>query len=255
MILDKFKLEGKTAIVTGGSRGIGNAIARAFHDAGAKVVLVSATQRVMEAAREMSERGNPVYGVQGDLSGAGEVRGIFDECFKLLGKRVNILVNAAGTQYREQAVDFPAEQWQKVIALNLSAPFFLSQCAAKTMIKQGGGKIINIASMTSYFGSVLIPAYTASKGGIAQLTKALSNEWAASGIQVNAIAPGYITTELTADIKEKNPAQYREIVSRIPANRWGKPKDLQGIALFLASDAASYITGAVIPVDGGYLGK
>ncbi|MCI9599367.1 MAG: SDR family oxidoreductase [Lachnospiraceae bacterium] len=147
------------------------------------------------------------------------------------------------------------EQWERILSVNLSAVFRFSQLAAKDMIAQGKGKIINIASMMSFFGSEMISAYTASKGGIAQLTKALSNEWASKGITVNAIAPGYVITKLTADMKEKSPENYREITNRIPMKRWGTPEDLEGIAVFLASGYADYISGAVIPVDGGYLGK
>ena len=147
------------------------------------------------------------------------------------------------------------EEWERILRINLSAAFQMSQLAARTMLANGGGRIINVASMTSFFGSVMIPAYAASKGGIAQLTKACSNEWASRGITVNAIAPGYMETKLTSDMKEKNPGQYEEVTARIPMHRWGKAEDLRGITVFLASEAAAYISGAVIPVDGGYLGK
>lgn len=170
-------------------------------------------------------------------------------------RELDVLVNGAGVQYRCEALDFPLEQWNRVLAVNLTSVFQLSQLAAKIMVKRGKGKIINIASMTSYFGSELIPAYAASKGGIVQLTKALSNEWAAKGVTVNAIAPGYMITELTDSIKEKNPAQYQEITRRIPMHRWGSGEDLQGTVVFLSGSASDYISGAVLPVDGGYLGK
>lgn len=248
-------LSGKKAIVTGGGRGLCRCIAQAFHDSGAEVVLVGSSQTAKKTAEEMGSQGAPVYGVCGDLSDKESIRGIFKESLDLLGGRIDILVNGAGIQHRCDAEEFPWEAWDRVLNLNLSTVFYLSQLAAREMLKHQYGKIINIASMTSFFGSVRIPAYSASKGGVAQLTKALSNEWAGRGINVNAIAPGYMATKLTAEIKEKNPAQYQEITSRIPMGRWGNGEDLAGCAVFLASDASAYISGAVIPVDGGFLGK
>lgn len=248
-------LNGKKAIVTGGSRGLCRSIAEALHDSGAEVVIVGHSEFTEKAAREMGITKPAVYAVTGNLENREALGEIFTECMKVLGGRVDILVNGAGTQFRSDAVDFPAEEWEKVLSLNLSTVFYLSQMAGKEMIKHKYGKIINIASMTSFFGSCRIPAYVASKGGVAQLTKALSNEWAPKGINVNAIAPGYMQTNMTKDIKEKFYAQYQEITSRIPTGRWGTGDDLKGLAVFLASDAASYISGAVIPVDGGYLGK
>lgn len=251
----KFDLTGKKAIVTGGGRGLCRSIAEGLQEAGAEIVLVGSSQTAQKAAQEMSLPDRAVYGVCGDLSDRRQIRDIFKECMSLLEGRVDILVNGAGVQYRHEAVDFPSEQWERILAVNLSAVFYLSQLAAQVMIEQKNGRIINIASMTSYFGSEHIPAYTASKGGVAQLTKALSNEWAAKGILVNAIAPGYMATELTADMREKNPEQYKAITGRIPMGRWGTGEDLKGLAVFLASEASAYISGAVIPVDGGFLGK
>jgi 2-deoxy-D-gluconate 3-dehydrogenase len=252
MLLD---LTGKKAIVTGGGSGLCKGIAQAFHDSGAEVVLVSHTQDTYDTAKEMGSQGAKVHAVVGDLSTKVKLDAIYAECLQLLGGRLDILLNGAGIQYRCPAVDFPEEQWHKVISVNLNAVFFMAQNAGRTMLKQKYGKIINIASMTSFFGSELIPAYAASKAGVAQITKALSNEWAKEGINVNAIAPGYMATALTASIKENNPKQYEQITSRIPMGRWGNEKDLQGLAAFLASDASAYISGAVIPVDGGMLGK
>ena len=240
-------LSGKKAIVTGGGRGLCRSIAEALHDSGAEVILIGSSGSAVKAAN--------VYAVTGNLGDRQEIISIFNKCMDLFDGRVDILVNGAGVQFRSDAVDFPAEEWERVISINLSAVFYLSQMVGKVMIEHKYGKIINIASMTSFFGSERIPAYTASKAGIAQLTKALSNEWARSGVNVNAIAPGYMATKLTQDIKEKNPKQYQEITSRIPAGRWGTGEDLKGLAVFLASDASAYISGAVIPVDGGYLGK
>lgn len=253
--IQKFSLEGKKAIVTGGAKGLCNGMAQALHDAGAEVVLLDVLDLVYESAEKMGASGAPVYGVKGDLTDGEHLEDIYNECLKKLGGRLDILLNGAGIQFRAPAVDFPRDRWMKILDINLSAVFFLSQLAGKTMIAQHYGKIINIASMCTFFGSVLIPAYSASKGGVGQLTKALSNEWASKGITVNAIAPGYMETQLTANMKEVNPEQYKEITGRIPAGRWGHPEDLQGLAVFLASDASAYVSGAVIPVDGGYLGK
>lgn len=254
-IMQKFSLEGKKAIVTGGAKGLCNGMAQSLHDAGAEVVLLDILDIVDESARRMGETGAPVHAVKGDLSKYDTLEDVYNQCLEKLGGRVDILLNGAGIQFRAPAVEFPQPRWQKIIDINLSAVFYMSQLAGRTMIAQGYGKIINIASMCSFFGSVLIPAYTASKSGVAGITKALSNEWAAYGINVNAIAPGYMATELTANMKEVNPRQYEEITGRIPMGRWGNLEDLQGLCVFLASDASAYISGAVIPVDGGYLGK
>ena len=232
-----------------------NGMAQALHDAGAEVVLLDILDIVDKSAEKMAVEGAPVHAVRGDLSKPETLEDVYGECLKKLNGRVDILLNGAGIQYRCPAVDFPADKWEKILDINLSAVFYMSQLAGRTMLEQGYGRIINVASMTVYFASVLIPAYSASKAGVAQLTKALSNEWAASGVTVNAIAPGYMATELTANMKEVNPKQYEEITGRIPMGRWGNMEDLQGTAVFLASDAANYISGAVIPVDGGFMGK
>ena len=253
--INRFSLEGKKAIVTGGAKGLCNGMAQALHDAGAEVVLLDILDIVDKSAEKMAVEGAPVHAVRGDLSKPETLEDVYVECLKKLNGRVDILLNGAGIQYRCPAVDFPADKWEKILDINLSAVFYMSQLVGRTMLEQGYGRIINVASMTVYFASVLIPAYSASKAGVAQLTKALSNEWAASGVTVNAIAPGYMATELTANMKEVNPKQYEEITGRIPMGRWGNMEDLQGTAVFLASDAANYISGAVIPVDGGFMGK
>lgn len=250
-----FSLEGKKVIVTGGAKGLCNGIAQAYHDAGAEVVLVDVLDIVEESAAKMGASGKPVYYVKGDLTNTPNLKRMYAECLEHLGGRVDVLLNGAGIQFRAPAISFPEDRFRKIMDVNLNSVFFLSQLAGQTMIEQHYGKIINIASMTSFFGSVLIPAYTCSKSAIAALTKALSNEWASLGVNVNAIAPGYMATELTANMKETNPQQYDEITNRIPAKRWGNPEDLEGLAIFLATDAAAYISGAVIPVDGGFLGK
>lgn len=253
--LEKFSLVGKKAIVTGGAKGLCNGIAQAYHDAGAQVVLLDILDLVDESAKRMGDTGAPVHAVKGDLSKPETLSAVYQACLDKLDGGVDILFNGAGIQYRCPAVDFPGDRWQKIIDINLSAVFYMSQLAGRTMLEQGYGRIINMASMTAYFASVLIPAYSASKAGLVQITKALSNEWSSKGVTVNAIAPGYMATELTANMKEVNPKQYEEITARIPMGRWGNSEDLQGAAVFLASDAANYISGAVIPVDGGFMGK
>lgn len=253
--IQKFSLEGKTAIVTGGAKGLCYSMAKALHDAGAEVVLLDVLEMVHESAKTLGETGAPVHAVIGDLSNHDELKRAYAECLEKLGGKLDILLNGAGIQFRCKAEEFPEDKWQKVLDINLNAVFYMAQEAGKTMLEQGSGKIINIASMTSFLASVMIPAYTASKAGVAQLTKALSNEWAGRGINVNAIAPGYMDTELTKNMKEVNPKQYEEITNRIPMGRWGQPEDLQGAVVFLASEASDYVSGAVLPIDGGYLGK
>lgn len=253
--MNQFSLEGKKAIVTGGAAGLCRAMAQGLHEAGAEVVLVDVSPAAMESAAEMGAQGAPVHAVVGDLSDQEAIPAIYAQALEKLGGRLDILLNGAGIQFRCKAEEFPAERWNKILDINLTAVFLMAQQAGRTMLEQGYGRIINVASMTSFFGSEMIPAYSASKGAVAQLTKALSNEWSGRGVSVNAIAPGYMVTKLTADMKEKNPRQYEEITGRIPMHRWGEPEDLQGIVVFLASEAAAYVTGAVIPVDGGYLGK
>ncbi|MCI8506473.1 MAG: SDR family oxidoreductase [Lachnospiraceae bacterium] len=250
-----FSLKGKTAVVTGGAQGLCNGIARAYHEAGATVVLVDVSDKVKEAASKMHTAEAPVYWAKGDLTDTEHLEKLVDECAEKLGGHIDILLNGAGIQFRCRAEDFPADRWESIIKINLSSVFFMAQKVGRKMLAQGHGKIINIASMCSFFGSTMIPAYSASKGGVAQLTKALSNEWAGRGVAVNAIAPGYMVTKLTENMKEVNPKGYEEITGRIPMGRWGLPEDLEGTAVFLASDASAYISGAIIPVDGGYLGK
>lgn len=251
-----FDIKGKKAIVTGGARGLCFSMAKALHNAGVEVVLIDINEENLKTAvAELESYGEKVHYVVGDLSKLELLEEVYEQALEQLDGRLDILVNGAGLQYRCKAVDFPLDKWKMIIDINLSAVFALAQLAGRTMIRQKQGKIINIASMTSFFGSEMIPAYAASKGGVMQITKALSNEWAQSGVNVNAIAPGYMETKLTEDMKEKNPAQYEEITGRIPAHRWGRPEDLNGAVLFLSSSASDYISGAIIPVDGGYLGK
>ena len=252
MILD---LEGRRAVVTGGSRGLGYGIAQALHDSGAEVIITGRTGKVWEAAAEIGSSGPPAYGVTGDLSRQQQRETVCEQILEIYNGRVDILVNAAGTLNRCAAFEVTQEDWNEVLELNLNAVFFMSQRIGRSMAARRYGKIINIASMDSFFGSVLVPAYSASKGGVAQLTKALSNEWAAEGINVNAIAPGYMATEMNKALLDPENPRFASISERIPAHRWGTGEDMKGTAIFLASHASDYVSGAVIPVDGGYLVK
>lgn len=249
-----FSLENKTAIVTGGNRGLGRGIAKGLAEAGAKVVIMASSDSVNIAADEMGAEGLAVFPVKCDLSNETNIKNGFSQALYLLGGKLNILVNNAGIQRRSKCEEFPLSDWDDVLNVNLRTVFILCQLAGCHMISNGGGKIINIASMLSFFGGYTVPAYAASKGGVAQLTKALSNEWASKGINVNAIAPGYMATEMNTKLIEDT-SRNAEILSRIPAKRWGTPEDMAGTAVFLASAASDYLNGAIIPVDGGYLGK
>jgi len=252
-VLKLFDLSGRKALVTGGSYGLGRAMAEALLEAGADLGLIDVSDKLADAARELSASGRKVIGIRADLSDRRDrVRG-FEEFIKNFGT-IDILVNNAGIQRRHPAEKFPLEDWDKVIEINLTATFELCQLAGRIMLAKGSGKIINVASLLSFTGGLTVPAYAASKGGIAQLTKALSNEWAAKGVNVNAIAPGYMDTPLnTALIAD--PVRNRQILDRIPAGRWGQPQDLKGAAVFLASRASDYVHGAILVVDGGFLGR
>lgn len=252
MILDTFRLDGRVALVTGSSRGLGQGAAVAFAEAGADVALLDRGD-ARETADLIRATGRRVHLVQRDLVSASpeELTAAVDEVIAELGG-LDILVNNAGTIRRAPALEFAAQDWNDVLSVNLDAVFHLSQAAGRHMVAQGSGRIINVASMLSFQGGILVPAYTASKHAVAGLTKALANEWAASGVTVNAIAPGYMATDNTAPIRADE-AREASIVARIPAGRWGTPGDLQGAFIFLASDAAAYVTGAIVPVDGGWL--
>ena len=253
-MMNLFDLTGKRAIVTGGGRGLGRGMATGLAEAGAKVVIIGSSKAVFNTAEELRAQGLDVTGLQGDLSDRAAIPETFDKAVELLGGGVDILLNNAGVQRRNRCENFTLEDWDTVINVNLNAVFQLCQLAGRKMLEQGSGKIINMASMLSFFGGFTVPAYAASKGGVAQLTKALSNEWSGKNIQVNAIAPGYMATEMnTALINDEG--RNKEILGRIPAGRWGTPDDMKGLAVFLASHASDYISGAVIPVDGGYLAK
>lgn len=252
--LQLFSLEGKNAIVTGAGRATGlcYAMAKALNDAGAKIVLMDIADTVFDLAKEMGGEDKGFYAVKANLTNMESMREGFHKAMEILGGRLDILLNGAGMQYRCDAIEYPGDKWRQIIEINLNAVFFLSQMAAGAMIPRGKGKIINVASLTSFNASKRIPAYSASKGAIVQLTKALSNEWAEKGLNINAIAPGYMITEQTANLV--NTEQGRGYTARIPAGRWGYPDDLGGTVIFLASSASDYVTGATVPVDGGFLG-
>ena len=254
MILDLFKLDGKGAVVTGSGRGIGQAYAVALAEAGADVALVDVIP-MDETAAKIAALGRKVCAITADLSnGETAAPAIIADVVKQLGG-VDILVNNAGIIRREPFTEHSAKYWNDVLSVNLSTPFFLSQAAARQMIAQGrGGKIINIASMLSFQGGILVPGYAASKGGIKSLTMLMANELAAHGICTNAIAPGYIATENTRPIRE-NPARNEAILNRIPAGRWGTPEDLMSAVVFLASPASDYMNGHTLAVDGGWLAR
>lgn len=243
-----FDISGKRAIVTGASRGLGYAMAQALKEAGADIAIISSGESVYKAAKELG-----AHAVRADIGNLAELERSFNEAKDALGG-VDILINNAGMTRRHPCEEFPIEDWQRVLDVNLTATFRLCQLAGREMLKNGYGKIINIASMLSYFGGWTVPAYAASKGGVAQITKSLANEWASRGININAIAPGYMATEINDDLRADE-KRNTEILMRIPAGRWGTPDDLKGIAVFLSSHASDYVNGAVIPVDGGYLGR
>jgi 2-dehydro-3-deoxy-D-gluconate 5-dehydrogenase len=253
LILDQFKLDGRVALVTGSSAGLGQAIAIALAEAGADVACHGNTRSADETCKAISKLNRKTLSLVGDLARS-EIPGELIESTLNQFGRLDILVNNAGTIRRAPAVDYAEEDWTQVIEVNLSAVFRLSQLAGRQMLVQGQGKIINIASLLSFQGGITVPAYAAAKGGVAQLTKALANEWAGKGINVNAIAPGYMRTDNTRALQQ-DATRNRQILERIPAARWGEPSDLAGAAVFLASPAGDYVNGHVLVVDGGWMGR
>ena len=255
MILDRFQLNGKTALVTGARRGIGLAMAAALAEAGADIVGASATLEPegSELARKIGSLGRKFRGYACDLSDRAAVYA-FIEKVKRECAPIDILVNNAGTILRTAAADFPDEYWDRTIEIDLNAQWILAREFGRDMLERGSGKIIFTASLLSFQGGITVPAYAAAKGGVAQLTKALANEWAPKGINVNAIAPGYMATNNTTALRA-DPVRSRQILDRIPAGRWGTPEDLAGAAVFLASAASDYIHGHVLVVDGGWMAR
>jgi 2-deoxy-D-gluconate 3-dehydrogenase len=254
MILDQFKLDGKVALVTGSSSGLGQAIAAALAEAGADVAChARSTGRSSATCDLVHKAGRRGVEVTGDMVERAIPASIIEQTIDHFG-RVDILINNAGTIRRSPAVEYSEEDWADVIEVNLSSVFRLAQAAGQRMLEQGTGKIVNIASLLSFQGGITVPAYTASKSGVAGLTKALANEWAARGINVNAIAPGYIETANTAALRTDG-NRNRQILERIPAGRWGVPADLAGAAVFLSSPASDYMHGHILVVDGGWMGR
>lgn len=253
MILEQFKLDGQVAVVTGCNTGLGQGMALALAQAGADIVGVNVTDPA-ETAVAIAAVGRKFLDVRANLSDVSCLEGVVEKALGLTGK-INILVNNAGIIRRTDAIEFSEKDWDDVVDLNLKTVFFLSQAVARQYVRQGGGgKIINIASMLSFQGGVRVPSYTASKSGVMGITRALANEWAAQGINVNAIAPGYMSTDNTAALRADS-VRNAAILDRIPANRWGSPQDLAGPVVFLASAASHYVNGYTVAVDGGWLAR
>jgi 2-deoxy-D-gluconate 3-dehydrogenase len=254
-VLDLFRLEGKTALVTGCRRGIGRGFAKALAEAGADIVGVSASLEAKgsEVEREVTELARSFRGYACDFADREALHGFIDEV-KADIPRIDILVNNAGTILREPAEDHGDDLWDRVIEINLSAQFVLAREFGRDMLARESGKIVFTASVLTFQGGILVPGYAASKGGVGQLTMALANEWAGRGVNVNAIAPGYIATDNNAALRA-DPTRNEQLLVRIPAGRWGTPDDLAGAVVYLCSSASDYVNGAILVVDGGWLGR
>lgn len=247
-------LNGKTAIVTGAAQGLSQGMAEGLMEAGAKVCIMDINPKALETAKYYSDKGFECYAVISDLGNDDTREADFSKAIEKLGGHLDILVNGAGVQRRYPSEEFPLKEFDFVLNVNLRSVFAMCQLAGRQFIKQNSkGKIVNIASMLSFFGGYTVPAYAASKGGVAQITKALCNEWAEKGINVNALAPGYMATEMNTALMDPTNPRYEAITNRIPNKKWGTPDDMKGPVVWLSSDASDYINGAVIPVDGGYL--
>lgn len=254
MILDKFSLAGKSALVTGASRGLGQRIAIALAEAGADIACHSRTEGgAAEAIEAVTALGRKAISVVGDMADTDAPKEVASAALAELGK-VDILINNAGMIRRSPAVDYSEEDWSTVVEVNLSSVFRLSQAVGRHMVERGSGKIVNIASLLSFQGGITVPAYTASKSAVAGLTKALANEWAKHGVNVNAIAPGYMETDNTSALRADE-TRNRQIMERIPAGRWGDADDLSGAVVFLSSAASDYVQGHVMVVDGGWMAR
>jgi len=253
MVLELFKLDGKVAAVTGATRGIGRSIALSLAEAGADIALLQRSPEQTDIKEEIESLGRKCLIVPCDLEDIDQVKAAIPNVVSHFGK-IDILVNNAGIQRRSPSVDFSEQDWDDVINVNLKTVWLLCQQAGRYMVPNGKGKIINMASLLSYQGGLTVPAYAAAKGGVAQLTKALSNEWAKHNVNVNAIVPGYIATDMnTALINDGT--RNRQILERIPSGRWGNPEDFKGTVVYLASDASNYVHGHLLAVDGGWLGR
>jgi len=253
LIHDQFNLKGKSALVTGSSRGLGAAIAIALAEAGANVAVHGASHAPAATEEALKRMGANHVGLLGNVGDAEVCARLVEETVRSFGT-IDILVNNAGTIKRAPAIEHSEEFWQELIDVNLSSVFRLMQHAGRHMLPRGSGKIINIASLLTFQGGITVPSYAAAKGGVGQLTKAFANEWASKGVNVNAIAPGYMDTDNTEALRN-NPERSRQILERIPAGRWGQPEDMAGAVVFLASNASSYVHGHILVVDGGWLNR
>lgn len=249
-----FNLNGKKAIITGGAQGLGFSMTEAFHNAGVEIAVIDISDEIFNVYSKLKANDAKIHAVKGNLLDIDSLRQSFKEALDKLGGKVDILINSAGLIERKPAFEFSLNSWDRIMGLNVTAVFELSRLAAVEMKKQESGKIINMGSILSVLGGFNTAAYSTSKGAVLQLTRSLSNEWAAFGIQVNAIAPGYMVTSMNTDLKN-DPVRGPQVEARIPAKRWGTPEDVAGVALFLAAPASDYVTGTLIPVDGGVLGR
>ena len=248
-----FNLTGKKAIIVGGAGDLGLGMLEGLLEAGAECVVIDIDKKLGDVCEKYNKMGYKTYPVFADISDRKQIKNSYEKALELLGD-LDIMVNAAGIQIRHPSEEFPIEEWDKVIAINLTAPWLYMQMAAKTMIPKGYGKIVTISSLQSIIGGVTIPAYTAAKGGLGTLVKTLSNDWAKKGLNINCIAPGYMATKLnTALLADEK--RSKEILGRIPQGRWGTGNDLKGVTVFLCSAASDYVNGITIPVDGGFLGR
>lgn len=254
MISSKFDVTGKHCIVTGGAQGLSRGMAEGLLEAGCKVVLIDVQEeKLNQVVKEYQDKGYEAYGVAGNLADRQDIDRIFAESMDILEGKLDVLIPAAGIQRRHLPEEFPMEEWDLVVDINLNHVFIMIQKALKVMLTQStGGKIITIGSMVTWFGGTTVPAYTATKGAVSQLTKSLAVDCAGRNININCICPGYMDTEMCANMTQ---ARKDECTVRIPAGRWGTPEDLKGPVLFLASSASDYLNGTAIPVDGGYLVK
>jgi 2-dehydro-3-deoxy-D-gluconate 5-dehydrogenase len=249
--MDLFSIKNKKAIVIGASGDLGYAMFEALLEAGCVVVGLDINPNIIERSSTLNSLGFKSYGLVVDISSAKQIKESVEKSKELLGGDINIMINCAGIQRRYSSEEFPLEEWKKVLEVNLTSALIYSQEVFKSMIRAGGGKIIHVTSIMDTFGGITIPAYAASKGGLTQLIKALSNDWANKGICVNGIAPGYFNTQLNTNLLNDK-KRVEEVIQRTPMNRWGEPSDIKGLAIFLSSNASDYITGTVIKIDGGY---
>ena len=254
MILDSFRLDGRVALVTGAGQGLGQGMSLGLAEAGADIVALdrNPSEKTAELVKQLGRRSSQVVCDLRTASVA-DLQGVVARVVAGMG-RLDILVNNAGIIRREPALDFSEANWDDVLQINLKAVFFLTQAAGKHMVAHGGGKVINVCSMLSFQGGVIVPSYTAAKSGLAGLTRAFANEWAKYKVNVNAVAPGYMATDNTAPLRA-DPVRSQSIMERIPAGRWGTPDDLKGLVVFLASPASDYMHGSIVPIDGGWLAR